>query len=60
LATSGTLPALVTGDGRRSRALPSSATWTSSVGDLALLSDTDEIQDRRIFVQDYNRLAKKV
>ncbi|KAK1502553.1 RhoGAP domain-containing protein [Colletotrichum tamarilloi] len=59
LATSGTLPALVTGDGRRSRALPSSATWTSSVGDLALLSDTDEIQDRRIFVQDYNRLAKK-
>ncbi|KAG7083386.1 RhoGAP domain-containing protein [Colletotrichum scovillei] len=59
LATSGTLPALVTGDGRRSRALPSSATWTSSVGDLALVSDTDEIQDRRIFVQDYNRLAKK-
>ncbi|KAK1504991.1 RhoGAP domain-containing protein [Colletotrichum abscissum] len=59
LATSGTLPALVTGDGRRSRALPSSVTWTSSVGDLALLSDTDEIQDRRIFVQDYNRLAKK-
>ncbi|KAL0779707.1 hypothetical protein CaCOL14_004191 [Colletotrichum acutatum] len=59
LTISGTLPTLVTGDDRRSRALASSATWTSSVGDLALLSDTDEIQDRRIFVQDYNRLARK-
>ncbi|OHE96751.1 RhoGAP domain-containing protein [Colletotrichum orchidophilum] len=59
LASSNTLPALIVGEGRRSRALPSSATWASSVGDLAMLSDTDEIQDRRRFVQEYNRLAKR-
>lgn len=38
----------------------SSATWTSSSGDLAGLSDTDNIQARDEFVQEYNRLARKV
>ncbi|KAI9149593.1 putative Rho-GTPase-activating protein 6 [Paramyrothecium foliicola] len=39
--------------------LRSSRTWTTSSGDLGLLSDTDEVEDRAIFVQEYNRLAKK-
>lgn len=60
LANSNTLPAMFNRDDRKSRALPSSATWTSSSGDLAIVSDTDEIQDRQIFVREYNRLAKKV
>ena len=42
------------------RANKSSATWTSSSGDLAGLSDSDEIQDRPEFVYEYNRLARKV
>jgi len=42
------------------RAAKSSATWTSSSGDLAGLSDTDDIQNRNHFVDEYNRLAKKV
>jgi hypothetical protein len=37
-----------------------SRTWSSSSGELGLLSDTDEIDDRSIFLQEYNRLAKKV
>ncbi|KAF5628737.1 Rho-GTPase-activating 6 [Fusarium sp. NRRL 25303] len=36
-----------------------SRTWTSS-GDHNTLSDTDELGDRAAFVQEYNRLAKKV
>ncbi|KAK1965941.1 hypothetical protein LY78DRAFT_75351 [Colletotrichum sublineola] len=60
LAASNTLPVLTMKEGRRGRVLPSSATWTSSMGDLAMLSDTDEVQDRRKFIQEYNRLAKKV
>ncbi|KAH6675337.1 GTPase-activator protein for rho-like GTPases-like protein, partial [Plectosphaerella plurivora] len=40
-------------------AFRSSATWTSSSGDLASFSDTDEIEDRTRFVLEYNRLAKK-
>ncbi|KAK1981734.1 hypothetical protein LZ30DRAFT_555879, partial [Colletotrichum cereale] len=60
LAASNTLPALANKERRRGRVLPSSATWTSSIGDLAMLSDTDEIQDRRMFIHEYNRLAKKV
>ncbi|KAI7770238.1 hypothetical protein LZL87_002609 [Fusarium oxysporum] len=36
-----------------------SRTWTSS-GDHNILSDTDELDDRAAFVQEYNRLAKKV
>lgn len=60
LFNSNTLPALAGRGSHKSRALPSSITWTSSSGDLDMFSDTDEIQDRRDFVQEYNRLAKKV
>ncbi|TKW57069.1 hypothetical protein CTA1_5383 [Colletotrichum tanaceti] len=59
VAHSNTLPDLNKREGRRSRALPSSATWASSIGDLALFPDTDEIRVRPRFVQEYNRLAKK-
>lgn len=41
------------------RPLFSSHTWTSTSGDLGLLKDADEVEDRAIFVQEYNRLAKK-
>ncbi|RDA91810.1 hypothetical protein CP533_2833 [Ophiocordyceps camponoti-saundersi (nom. inval.)] len=37
----------------------SSGTWTTSSGELGLLSDTDEVEDRAVFVHEYNRLAKK-
>ncbi|CAG9995946.1 unnamed protein product [Clonostachys byssicola] len=36
-----------------------SRTWTTSSGDLGLMSDTDEFDDRALVVQEYNRLAKK-
>jgi hypothetical protein len=55
-ATVGQLPTLVPDR----RANKSSATWTSSSGDLAGLSDSDEVQDRPEFVQEYNKLARKV
>lgn len=55
-ATIGQLP--IPGKDRRGN--ESSATWTSSSGDLAGLSDTDDIQERDPFVQEYNRLARKV
>lgn len=42
------------------RPIFSSHTWTSTSGDLGLLKDADETEDRAIFVQEYNRLAKKV
>ncbi|CAI0646765.1 unnamed protein product [Colletotrichum noveboracense] len=54
-----TLPALASRDNRRNRALPSSATWTSSAADLALFPDTDVVESREFFVQEYNSLAKK-
>src|SRR5687767_3816588 len=38
----------------------SSRTWTASSGDLGSLSDTDKLEDRAVFVMEYNRLAKKV
>ncbi|KAM3522256.1 hypothetical protein MY4038_008698 [Beauveria bassiana] len=41
------------------RPLFSSHTWTSTSGDLGLLRDADEVENRAIFVQEYNRLAKK-
>ncbi|EAQ86576.1 hypothetical protein CHGG_07829 [Chaetomium globosum CBS 148.51] len=41
------------------RANPSSATWTSSSGDFADLSDADDLEIRDEFVQEYNRVAKK-
>ncbi|KAF4970833.1 hypothetical protein FSARC_2199 [Fusarium sarcochroum] len=37
-----------------------SKTWTTSSGEHGILSDTDELEDRASFVQEYNRLAKKV
>lgn len=45
-------------DGRARRANGTSNTWTSSDG--GVLSDQDEIDDRIVFVEEYNRLAKKV
>lgn len=38
----------------------SSRTWTTSSGELGLLSDTDEIDDRDAFIVKYNALATKV
>ena len=43
---------------KTSSGLQSSATWTSNSGDL--ISDNDEIVNRDHFVEEYNRLAKKV
>lgn len=43
---------------KTSSGLQSSATWTSNSGDM--MSDTDEIANRDDFVEEYNRLAKKV
>ena len=46
-------------DEKRSRwALQTSNTWTSSSGEV--LSDHDEIEDRILFVAEYNRLSQKV
>lgn len=45
-------------EGRSRRAMRTSNTWTSSSGDV--LSDHDDIDDRTVFVQEYNRLARKV
>jgi hypothetical protein len=44
--------------GREHRVMRSSNTWTSSSGDV--LSDHDDVDDRTIFVHEYNRLARKV
>ncbi|KAJ4389426.1 hypothetical protein N0V93_006894 [Gnomoniopsis smithogilvyi] len=48
------LPAQKTSSG-----VQSSATWTSTSGDLGGLSDTDDIRERNDFVEEYNRIAKK-
>lgn len=45
-------------DGRVRRTARTSNTWTSSEGDV--LEDQDEIDDRTVFIEEYNRLAKKV
>lgn len=45
-------------EGRNRRGFGTSNTWTSSSGEM--LSEQDEIDDRMTFVQEYNRLAKKV
>lgn len=45
---------------KTSSGVQSSATWTSTSGDLGGLSDTDEIRERDDFVEEYNRIAKKV
>lgn len=44
----------------RTSQVRSSGTWTTSSGELGLLSDTDEVKDRTVFVHEYNRLARKV
>ncbi|KAK0125557.1 hypothetical protein ONS96_009393 [Cadophora gregata f. sp. sojae] len=44
-------------EGRSRRAMRTSNTWTSSSGDV--LSDQDDVDDRTLFVQEYNRLARK-
>ncbi|KAI0007731.1 hypothetical protein F4779DRAFT_492804 [Xylariaceae sp. FL0662B] len=41
------------------RAPRRSSTWTSSTGDLGLLSEGEAVDDREQFVSEYNRLAKK-
>lgn len=46
------------GENERRRQMASSNTWTSSSGDV--LSDHDDIEDRGPFIQEYNRLARKV
>jgi hypothetical protein len=40
------------------RAVRTSNTWTSSEGDV--LSDQDEVDDRAVFIHEFNRLARKV
>lgn len=44
-------------EGRTRRGFGTSNTWTSSSGDM--VSEQDEIDDRSVFIQEYNRLAKK-
>lgn len=44
----------------RDRREHSSTTWTSSSGDPDALSDADAVEDRSMFFEEYNRLAKKV
>ncbi|KAH6680224.1 hypothetical protein B0J14DRAFT_260413 [Halenospora varia] len=44
-------------DGRSQRAMRNSNTWTSSIGEV--LAEHDEIEERNIFVEEYNRLAEK-
>ncbi len=39
-------------------AVRTSNTWTSSEGDV--LSDQDEVDDRAVFIHEFNRLARKV
>ncbi|KAI2621766.1 hypothetical protein GGR54DRAFT_647043 [Hypoxylon sp. NC1633] len=53
LKTSRSLGALGVPAGRRSM------TWTSSSGEIGLLSGGEEVEDRREFVNEYNRLAKR-
>ncbi len=46
------------GEARSRRAMQTSTTWTSSSGEVP--TDQDDIDDRTVFVQEYNRLAQKV
>ncbi|CEJ83969.1 hypothetical protein VHEMI03333 [[Torrubiella] hemipterigena] len=46
--------ALLAMSSRRSR------TWSSSSADLGILEDADVIEDRSIFIHEYNTLAKAV
>jgi hypothetical protein len=60
LVISQTTPNLAAPQGRGAGVYHSSATWTSSSGDINLVSEVEEIDDRERFVDEYNRLAKKV
>jgi hypothetical protein len=46
------------GGSRSRRAIQTSNTWTSSSGEV--LSEHGDIEDRSLFVDEYNSLAKKV
>ena len=48
----------VQGGVRSRREMQTSNTWTSSSGEVP--TDQDEIGDRTVFVQEYNRLAQKI
>lgn len=45
---------------RDQSAYRSSTTWTSSSGDFDINSEDEEVEDRSFFVDEYNKLAKKV
>lgn len=49
----------MTGPGHGTQ-MRSSRTWTSSSGEFGVLSDTDEVDNREVFIVEYNRLANKV
>ncbi|KAH8664167.1 hypothetical protein BX600DRAFT_540681 [Xylariales sp. PMI_506] len=46
-------------EGIQHRGQRGSSTWTSSSGDIDLIYDSDESDDRIVFIDEYNRLAKK-
>jgi hypothetical protein len=45
-------------NGNSRHVVRTSNTWTSSDGEI--LSDCDEVDDRTVFIQEFNRLARKV
>ncbi|KAI4599839.1 hypothetical protein KJ359_001575 [Pestalotiopsis sp. 9143b] len=45
---------------QRQRRLRMSKTWSSSSADINLISKEEEVLDVRLFVMEYNQLAKKV
>jgi hypothetical protein len=51
---------LGTSQDRDSAVYRSSTTWTSSSGDFGVNCEDEEVEDRRFFVDEYNKLAKKV
>lgn len=51
---------LVTSDTRIRRPYRTSNTWASSSADINLISKDEEVNDRGYFVDEYNRLARKV
>jgi len=64
-ALRGSLPDFVTAAGvpapeKDARKEHSSSTWTTSSGGADLFDDVEGLEDRSIFVHEYNRLAKKV
>lgn len=51
-------PSILPLEGQIRRGRRPSNTWTSSSGEV--FSETDEVDDRSVFIHEYNRLAKKV